>query len=127
MSHDALKPINELIAQAFGQPKPAITGGMPPLHDLESVDRIRQRVLTPEQLDALAFVQDGLVALNQMAERINGLLVSSGIDAKPLNRIEPGRLWHDIEGLLFEHNSAAARLRNADQPVHVDTITRRAA
>jgi hypothetical protein len=112
-----------MIAQAFGRSLYREPVRQPTRPDIEAVDSIRKRVLSPAQLDALAGIQDGLVALSQLERQVNDLLLLHGVDVKGLNRIESGRLWHDIEGLLFAHNSAAARLRNAGVPLQVPTTT----
>ena len=125
MSHPELTQIGELLAVAFGNNKRAAIqyesrnerGNRPARPTLETVDAIRARVLSPEQLDAIARIQEGLIALREIERGICDLVEAHKIGVKPLFLGEPGQVWHQLEGLLFAHNSAAAKLRNGGHPL----------
>lgn len=134
MSAPQLKQINTLIDAALGKspraarqyasrnPTPTPT---PP--QLETVDAIRARVLSQAQLEAIAKVQDGLLALRQLEDGINSLLSSHNLPIKEVLVHQVGDTWYQIEGLLFAHNCAAAKLRNGGLPLAVKAENRAAA
>jgi hypothetical protein len=85
---------------------------------LESVQTLQSRVLTVTQLDALAQIQEAVRVIGQMQQAVNSLATLNRLPVRRVMLAEAGFLLHDIEGLLFDHNSAAARLRNGGVQVH---------
>lgn len=85
---------------------------------IESVRALQARVLSVPQLDALAQIQDAVRVIGQMQQAINSLATLNRLPVRSITLAEAGFLLHDIEGLLFDHNCAAARLRNGGVPVH---------
>lgn len=72
-------------------------------------------LLTDTQVQALCSIQQGLKKTAELAQRINTLTVehSLHIPSLTLAAHETGRLMHAVEGKLFAHDLAMAKLRRA--------------
>lgn len=73
-------------------------------------------MLNEEQVKAITGIQDFLRNLGKRIERVNTVLLADNhFPVRPLNlpAFEAGRLMHELDGLLFNHDLAMAKLRQA--------------
>lgn len=72
-------------------------------------------LLTDTQVHALCSIQQGLKKTAELAQRINTLTIdySLHLPSLTLTAHETGRLMHAVEGELFAHDLAMAKLRRA--------------
>lgn len=72
-------------------------------------------LLTDNQVQALCSIQAGLKKATELAQRINTLTIDHALSLPSLSLTmhETGRLWHAVEGELFAHDLAMAKLRRA--------------
>lgn len=109
----ALATLSEklIMSQPAAVPAPRVHGPVP-------VEALQAKCLTIPQLDAIAQIQDAVRVLAQMQGQINQLIVLHQLPTKALNLAEVGQMWHAFEGALFEHNCAAAKLRNDGEAIY---------
>ncbi|MCP9759898.1 hypothetical protein EGI20_11335 [Aquitalea sp. S1-19] len=101
----------------------AISETRPPL---ETVTALQAKVLTPAQLDAISQVQSALAGIQSLGALVNTLIAQQGL---PLNRpsiADTARLAGDIDGALFDHSLALAKLA-AGARAHAPSINSRIA
>ena len=101
----------------------AISETRPPL---ETVTTLQAKVLTPAQLDAISQVQSALAGIQSLGALVNTLIAQQDL---PLNRpsiADTARLAGDIDGALFDHSLALAKLA-AGVRAPAPSITRRIA
>lgn len=79
--------------------------------DLVSVESLADMVLSPQQLDAIAKIQESIVLIAELEQRVNTLAISEQLGVQ-LFMPQVGRLWGDLENRLFDSGVAAARLHN---------------
>lgn len=77
-------------------------------------------LLSDQQIQALITSQKGIQRIAQISQRLNTIIVEQDLKIRPLalSAHEAGRFWHEIDGLLFAHDLAMAKLRqqaNAEQ------------
>jgi hypothetical protein len=89
-----------------------------PMHHLETVTALQSRVLTLAQLDAIGQIQQAVVSISKLTNAINQLAPLNSLPVSGLMLAEVGLLQHTLDGLLFDHNCAAAKLNNGGLPVH---------
>lgn len=86
-----------------------------PQHRFSSSENEFPALLNDEQLAAVASVQKGVRKMAQIAQRINTMLVEHNLSARPLTLVqhEAGRVWHELDDVLFDSASAMNQLRRA--------------
>lgn len=75
-------------------------------------ETVNARILSLAQLEAIGHIQDAILAINKLQNGMNQLTALHHLSLQSPLLDELGMLWHEIEGVLFEHNLAAARLRH---------------
>ncbi|MCL6262145.1 hypothetical protein [Craterilacuibacter sp. RT1T] len=85
----------------------AISETRPPL---ETVTALQAKVLTPAQLDAISQVQSALAGIQSLGALVNTLIAQQGLPLQRPSIADTARLSGDIEGALFDHSLALAKL-----------------
>lgn len=119
----AYKQFKAAEQQLLAKAKKPMCIGQPVNHtsaDLMTVDALQRNILTLEQLDALSQIQGAVRTMAQMQDAINQLATLNSLDLRRVTLPTVGMLWHEIEGLLWSHNSAAAKLRNGGMALRED-------
>ncbi|MDN0081637.1 hypothetical protein QU487_02530 [Crenobacter sp. SG2305] len=81
---------------------------------LTTVEALQRKVMSLEQLDAIAQLQAALLALGEMERSINSLIILNRLPVQGIQLFAAGRLHHDLEDVLFEHKSASGKLQRGE-------------
>ena len=87
---------------------------------LVAVDVLQARVLGGVRRDALADIQDAIRSMAATERAVNQLITLHGLKLRALSLPQAGMLWHAIESMLDESNSAQARLERGGLPLSVE-------
>jgi len=94
---------------------------------LTTVEALQRKVMNLQQLDAISQVREALLMLGQIEQSINSLITLNRLPVAGLQLFAAGRLQYDLEGVLFEHKSAAGKLQRGEgiAPADVQSELRR--
>lgn len=97
---------------------------------LDTVAQLQRRLLTLPQLEAVRQLQDGMQAMAAIQASVNALIALHGLPLAAISLPQLGLVQHQLQGVLFEHELAAAKLAQGGQPLtasgHALPLTRAA-
>lgn len=87
--------------------------------DLVSVASLQAKILTAEQLDGIAHIQEAIMLIAELESRVNRIAIGCGLSDVKLFLAEVGLLAGKLENKLFDSGVAAAKLRNGQEAAKI--------
>lgn len=87
--------------------------------DLVTVESLQAKVLTAEQLDGIAHMQEAIMLIAELESRVNRIAIGCGLFDVRLFLAEVGLLAGQLENKLFDSGVAAAKLRNGQDAAKI--------